>query len=80
MTNSKWSFLEEGLNSNDFFILLDWAPILKRNSSFLLLKITKIIISFKPSNFFLISISVISPDIFAFLQNPSALRFCALYN
>jgi hypothetical protein len=68
-----------GLNSNVFLILLASPPILNLSCSFFSLKITIIIISFRPSNFFLISISVISPDILAFLQKPSALRFSLLY-
>ena len=79
MINSKWSLRDVGLNSKDFFKFDDSSPILKWSSSFLLLNITNNTISFIPCNFFLISISVIFPYIFAFLQKPSAFNFSDLY-
>ena len=79
--NSKWSFLDVGLNSNVLCsISLEFiSPILKWSSSDLSLNTTFIIISFIPSNFLFISISVISPDILAVSDNPSAFKCSSLY-
>ena len=79
--NSKWSFLDVGLNSK--VLCSNWlaliSPILKWSSSDLSLNTTFIIISLIPSNFLFISISVISPDILAVSDNPSAFKCSSLY-